>query len=223
MSTLLQAKRSDNMSFLSKRTEDAILPSHINRLPAFTTQQTYALAALYPYATQPDGEWAFQGAFTYTFKRRTPLGGKYGTTVKLSASHIRDIDKQYVVEGYDPRNENTAFLLRGTDGYTSSFFKLGENLYYQDINLSIDKRINSDFNLNLMYMNQYVDLEVIRNEAAIGVVRTNIFVAEGKYRFSRKATLRSEVQYLNTQQDEGDWVAGVVELSLPPYFMFTDE
>ena len=221
LSALLQAKRSDNMSFRSKRTDDAILPSYINRLPAFTTQQTYALATLYPYATQPDGEWAFQGIFSYMFKRNTLLGGKYGTLFKLNASHIRSIDRQYVVEEYNPENENTAFLLRGTDGYTSSFFKLGKRLYYQDVNLSIDKKISADFKLNLMYMNQYIDLGVVRNEAAIGVVKTNIFVAEGKYRINNKNTLRSEIQYLNTKQDEGNWVAGLIEWSALPYFMFT--
>jgi len=221
LSALVQAKRSDNMSFQSKRAEEAILPSYINRLPAFTTEQTYALAAMYPYATQPDGEWAFQGVFSYIFKQKTALGGKYGTSVKLNVSHIRNIDKRYVVAEYDPENENSSFLLRGTDGYTSSFFSLGKKLYYQDINLSIDKKISSNFKLNLMYLNQYIDWGVVRDEAAIGVVKTNIFVAEGKYRLSKKTTLRSEIQYLNTKQDEGDWVAGLIELSVLPNFMFT--
>ena len=221
ISALLQAKRSDNMSFQSKRTEDALLPSYINRLPAFTMQQTYQLSCLYPYATQPDGEWAFQGVFSYLFKPKTLLGGKYGTRVKLNASHIRNIDKQYVVEGYDPKNEQTSFQLRGTDGYTTSFFTFGKELYYQDIQLSIDKKISNDFKLDLMYMNQTIDMGVVRADDAIGVVKTNIFVAEGKSRLSKKTTLRTEIQYLHTRQDEGDWVAGVVELAVLPNLMFT--
>ena len=221
MSVLLQAKRSDNMSFQSKRTEEALLPSYINRLPAFTMQQTYQLACLYPYATQPDGEWAFQGTCSYLFKPKTFVGGKYGTRVRLNASHIRNIDKHYVVDNYDPKNEQASFLLRGTDGYTSSFFQFGKELYYQDIQLSIDKKISDDFKLDFMFMNQSIDLGVVRADAAIGVVKTNIFVVEGKYRISKKTTLRSELQYLNTRQDEGDWVAGVVELAILPHFMFT--
>ncbi|MBR5084823.1 MAG: hypothetical protein IKX33_09500, partial [Prevotella sp.] len=48
LSVLLQAKRSENMSFKSK---DVLgISSAINHLPAFTQDQTYALAALYPYA-----------------------------------------------------------------------------------------------------------------------------------------------------------------------------
>ena len=221
LSALFQSKRSDNMSFQSKRTEDAILPSYINRLPAFTAQQAYILTTLYPYATQPDGEWAFQGSFNYTFKRNTLLGGKYGALLKLNSSYIRSIDKHYVVDAYDPQNEQTSFLLRGTDGYTSSFFKLGEKLYYRDFQLSMDKKLSNDFKLNLMYMNQCIDWGVVRNEVATGVVKTNIFVAESNYRFNKKMVLRSEIQYLNTKQDEGDWIAGVIEWSVLPYFMFT--
>jgi hypothetical protein len=217
MSALLQAKRSDNMSFRSKRSQ-VLNSSFINHLPAFTVQQTYALAALYPYATQPDGEWAFQGTFSYTFKRKTLLGGKYGTTVKLNASHIRNIDKQYK-NGYIPGASFS--LIQGTDGYTSSFFKTGKELYYQDININIDKKISSDFKLSLMYMNQYIDLGVVKNEPDIGALRSNIFIAEGKYQINKKMTLRSEIQYLKTKQDEGDWLCGIIEVSLLPSLMFT--
>jgi hypothetical protein len=217
LSALLQAKRSDNMSFRSQRSQLSTL-SYINHLPAFTVQQTYALAALYPYATQPDGEWAFQGIFTYNFKRNTALGGKYGTNIKLNISHVRNIDKQYE-NGYLPNSSLS--LLLGTNGYTSSFFKMGKELYYQDINLNIDKKLTKDFKLNLMYMNQLIDLGVVKKERDIGVVKSNIFIAEGKYQLNKATTIRSELQYLNTKQDEGDWIAGVVELSLLPYFMFT--
>jgi hypothetical protein len=214
MSALLQAKRSDNMSFRSVRSQ-RLNSSFINHLPAFTTQQTYALAALYPYATQPDGEWAFQGTFSYNFKRKTVLGGKYGTIVKLNASHIRNIKKQYS-EGFDPNSPLTIF---GTKGYSSPFFSMGKELYYQDVNLSIDKKLNNNVKLNLMYMNQYIDLSVVKKE--IGVVKSNIFIAEAKYQINKKMTLRSELQYLNTKQDEKDWLYGVIEVSVLPCFMFT--
>jgi hypothetical protein len=216
ISALLQAKRSDNMSFRSVRsqTQNSLF---VNRLPAFTLQHSYSLAALYPYATQPGGEWAFQGSFSYNFKRNTPLGGKYGTTVKLNASHIRNLDKQYV-DGYDPNDIKTTM---GTDGYTSSFFKLGKDIYYQDINLSIDKKFTKDFKLNLMYMNQYIDQWVVRKHAGDDIVKANIFVAEGKYQINKKLTLRSELQYLTTKNDEKDWLYGLIEISLLPSFMFT--
>ena len=89
LSLLLQVKRSENMSFRSKRSQLGT-SSFINHLPAFTQDQTYALAALYPYATQlADGELAWQAEAGYNFKRKTLLGGKYGMNVKVNFSHVR--------------------------------------------------------------------------------------------------------------------------------------
>ncbi len=95
LSALLQVKRSDNMSFRSERSKIGT-SSFINHLPAFTLDHTYTLAALYPYATHPDGEWAYQGEFAYKFKKNSTLGGKYGTDLRLNISHVRGLDD----EGY---------------------------------------------------------------------------------------------------------------------------
>ncbi|MDR0835925.1 MAG: DUF6029 family protein, partial [Tannerella sp.] len=206
LATLLQAKRNDNMSFRSNRSMSGI-SSFINHLPAFTTQQTYALAALYPYATQPMGEWAFQGDFSYTFKKKTSLGGKYGTLLRLNASHVRSI-------------------------HPDSYFKMGETLYYQDINFNIDKKINSSLKLNGMYMFQKYNPKVIVGHDE-DLITSNIFIVEGKYTINNKLTLRSELQYLHAGEytgseeveaagrtNQGDWAFGLVELSLAPYWMF---
>ena len=210
VSALIQAKRSENMSFRSQRSVNGI-SAFINNMPAFAYQHTYALPALYPYATQAaPGEWAFQGEFGYNFKRKTPLGGKYGTKLKLNISHIRGLQKTPV----EPVNRTQM----GTDGYETSFFKMGK-LYYQDINLQMEKKLSKSFKLNLMYMNQRYDKTVIEGEG--GMIKSNIAVAEGKYQINNKFTLRSELQYLWTNQDQGDWAYGLVELSALPYLMFT--
>ena len=210
VSALVQAKRSENMSFRSNRSITGI-SGFINNMPAFAYQHTYSLPALYPYATQAaPGEWAFQGEFGYNFKRHTALGGKYGTKMKLNISHIRGLDKSPV----EPVNGT----LMGTDGYETSFFKTGE-LYYQDINVQMEKKLSKSFKLNLMYMNQKYNKTVIEGEG--GMVKSNIAVAEGKYQINKKFTLRSELQYLWTNEDQGDWAFGLVELSALPYLMFT--
>lgn len=61
------------MAFRSRRTYDQkSTAAFLNHLPAFAYQHTYALASLYPYATQMvPGEWAFQGEVAYNFARRT--------------------------------------------------------------------------------------------------------------------------------------------------------
>jgi hypothetical protein len=53
------------------------------------------------------------------------------------------------------------------------------------------------------------------------MVCSNIFIADGKYQFSPKVTLRTELQYLATADDQGDWAYGLAELSLAPHWMLT--
>lgn len=211
VSALLQAKRSEDMAFRSNRFTTGT-SALLNNMPAFAYQHTYALAALYQYATQAaPGEWAFQGEFGYNFKRHTLLGGKYGTKLKLNVSHIRGLDK-------DPVEPLYGTTLRGTEGYTTGFFKMG-GLYYQDINVQMEKKMSKSFKLNLMYMNQYYNKTVIEGKG--GVIKSNIGVAEGKYQINKRYTLRGELQYLSTSEDQGDWAYGLVELSALPYLMFT--
>ena len=219
MSALIQAKRSEDMAFRSQRSMNGV-SAFVNNMPAFAYQHTYALAALYPYATQygkndgttlVPGEWAFQGEFSYNFKRKTTLGGKYGTKVKLNMSHIRGLD-------YTAEKKFHGSTI-GTDGYKSDFFGMSDDIYYQDINLQVEKKVSKDFKLNLMYMNQRYNQEIVEGHG--GTIKSNIFVAEGKYQFNKKLTLRAEAQYLNTKHESGDWWYGMLELSVLPNFMFT--
>lgn len=210
MSLLLQAKRSDNMKFRSQRTMElgALTSAYINHLPAFTLDHTYALAALYPYATNPNGEWAYQAELGYNFKKKTLLGGKYGTKVKVNYSHVHGINRT-------DRDGGGA----GTDGYGSAFWKWGNGMYYQDFDVQIEKKLSKAFKLNLMYMNQFYNRTAVEGEG--GMIHSDIFVAEGKYQFNRKMTLRAEAQYLSTDHESDDWWFGLLELSVLPRFMFT--
>ena len=213
LSVLLQAKRSENMSF--KSTSDISksigISSAINHLPAFTQDQTYALAALYPHATQlAGGEWAYQAEVGYNFKRKTALGGKYGMNVKANLSYVRAIDKTYPTAGD---------LIAQTNGYTSKFFKWGDETYYRSFDFTLTRKLSKAFKLSLMYLNQQYNQTVVEGHG--GTVHTHIYIADGKYQFSPKVTLRGEVQYLTTKQDQGDWAFGLLELSLAPHWMFT--
>ena len=123
LAVLLQAKRSDNMSFRSERLRTGIA-GRLNHMPAFAQQHTYALAALYPYATQyAGGEWAFQAEIRYTFAKKTKMGGKYGTTLTLTGSHVRLMREE----------------ARNGEAYT-------------DIHLAMHKRLSKNWWLNAMVM-----------------------------------------------------------------------
>ena len=193
LSVLLQAKRSENMSFRSQRSMMGT-SSFINHLPAFTLDHTYALAALYPYATQlADGEWAYQAEVGYNFRRKTSLGGRYGMNLKLNYSYVRAIN--------------------------SGWLKWGRDTYYQDLNVQLSRRLTRDFKLNLMYMNQRYNKTQIEGEG--GMIHSNIYVADGMFQLAPKTNLRAELQYLATKNDQGDWLYGLLELSLAPHWMLT--
>ena len=220
LSVLLQAKRSENMSF--KSTSDASkaagISSAINHLPAFTQDQTYALAALYPYATQlADGEWAYQAEAGYNFRKGTTLGGRYGMNVKVNYSYVRAIQRDFLSGDYNTLAGTTR--LGGTDGYSTSFFKWGDQTYYQDFDIQLTRKLSKSFKLTLMYMNQRYNQTVVEGHG--GIVHSDIFIADGKYQFSPKTTLRVETQYLSTKDDQGDWLYGLAELSLVPHWMIT--
>lgn len=210
-SAYLQAKRSDNMSYRSRRSEVGI-SSFVNHLPAFTMTQTYALAAMYPYATQTDGEWAFQGEVRYLFKKNTPLGGKYGTNVRLSASYISGLDRN-IPEGMilDDR-------LAGTDQFGAAFWKIG-GLYYADLNAEINKKISRKVQLTLFYLFQKYNQLIVEGHGTM--VTANTLILEGQWKMAKKTQLRWEAQWLHTKEDKGDWIAGLVELSLAPHWMIT--
>lgn len=210
LSAFVQAKRSENMAFRSRRSQ-ILTAAFINNMPAFAYQHTYALAAMYPYATQAaPGEWAFQGAFSYLFKRKTALGGKYGTKLKANISYIRGIkrDNPVLVNGSE----------YGTDGGKTKFFGFGD-VYYTDLNLQLEKKITSAFHLNAMYMYQRYNKQVIEGHG--GMVDAHVGVVDAKYKFDKRFTLRGELQYLATKQDRKDWCYGLLELSVLPYLMFS--
>lgn len=205
MSLLLQAKRSINMGFRSCRGMEGT-SSFINHMPAFTIEHTYALAALYPYATHPEGEWAYQAAAAYTFPKGTTLGGKYGTMVKMNFSHVHAVRKNG--DGGS-----------GSDGYGSSFWAWGPSTYYQDIDVQLEKRLGKDTKLNFMYMNQRYNQTLLEGHG--GMLNSHIVVADVKQKLARKTTLRAEAQYLFSKDGDKDWAFTLAELSLAPHWMFT--
>ena len=186
LAILAQAKRSENMSLRSDRQAN-LMAGTINHMPPFATQHTYMLASLYPYGTEKTAnEWAFQGEIRYTWKRGTKMGGRYGTTLKLNASHIR--------------------------GTSHTWFGMTKKPYYTDINLELNKKITKEWYIGAMAMYQAYNKQVIEGKGDL--IRAGIGVVEAKYALNKKVQMRAELQYLYTKQDEGQWVAALYEISL---------
>lgn len=227
LSGFIQAKRSENMAYLSSQIQNGTNGNgFINHLPAFTNTQTYTLAAIYPYSTNLYGEWAFQAELRYLFKRNTPLGGRYGTNVKLSASYISSLGNDAPLgEGiYTATTEEEMNALKqglyGQTGVGAPYWKIG-GLLYSDFNLEINKKFTKNLQFTLFYLFQKLDYDKIFGNHEVGMVTANTVILEGQWKMAKKAQLRCELQYLATKQDKGDWMAAVVEVSFAPHWMIT--
>ena len=193
------------MSFM-RRSGDrtaTLFDLNINFLPALTNQHTYLLAAsLYPYATQPNGEWAFQADISYQVPRKSKLGGKYGMTISANYSRIHGLNQMI--------NEN------GT-GYQTEYFEMGQ-LYFQDINFEINKKLNKNHKLTLKYLNLFFDIEVVQGLTGAKPVKANLAIVEMTHKIASKHAIRWELQGLFTKQHFKDWAAVVLEYTWSPHF-----
>ncbi len=201
----LSGKVIDNMNFRSDRTaqNNDLL---INYLPALTRQHTYNLAAtIYPYATQPNGEMAYQADITYSLKKGSKLGGKYGTTILVNYASANGL--------------NTAPVASGL-GYKPDYFKLGD-VYYKDFNIELQKKISKPLKFTLFYANFVYNKDVAQGKVGEGMVYANIEVLEFTYKFNDKHALRMEFQGLQTKQDLGDWATVVAEYTISPKWFFS--
>ncbi len=206
----VSAKHTDNMFFRSDRDNNSVFNDvMINYLPALTRQHTYNLAAtLYPYATQPRGEVAFQADLIYKIKKKTALGGKYGTTIAVNYSVVHNIDTTWLNDDLGARQ-----------GYETNFFGFGDRKYFSDFNIEISRKFNKKFKAKLTYINFIYDMEIVQGLGGKPVVYADIVVADLLYKFNRKTALRVELQSLTTQQDQGNWATIVAEFTRSPHWV----
>lgn len=199
----IQAKRVDNMSFKSVRSESGEM-LYINYIPAITKQHTYAFLSMYPYATQTTGEMGLQGDVMYKIKKGTFLGGKYGTDIHLNGSVITGIDTNRIGGA-------------GTYGYESSWLKTGD-LYYGDASVEIAKKLSSALKLTATYGYQIFNPIVEGHPGNIH--HNNIVVADLTWKVNKKNVLRFEAEWMGSDSkydpnvDDkrcGDWIMGLVE------------
>jgi len=226
---MVQYKWVDNMSFRSDRNAKLNNLS-INYLPAISKNHTYSYAAMYPYATQLNGEAGIQAELFYKFKRESLLGGKYGTLISLNYSRIQDI-KRDSLKNYLGLNE------WGTDGYETSFLSMSDSLFSQDINIEISKKFSK--NVKGIFTYQHIDYNIMAMQGHgmqhKGMVNANTFIADVTLRLKPKHSLRIEGQGLFTKtvdfktpenetvkikQDYGNWAMLMLEYSVSPHWFF---
>ncbi|WP_300728823.1 DUF6029 family protein [uncultured Bacteroides sp.] len=168
----------------------------INYVPALCTQYTYLLTNLHPYTPQlgqyfgnfiNSGEIGAQLDVFYNFRRGTTLGGKRGLKVHANFSTYYTLEK-----------EGTA--------------QFG-NLLFRDFSFDFEKQFTKEFKLNFLYSRQERNPNYGTNKTTHVA---NIFVADMQYKFTPTFSTRLELQYLTSQEDDKDWMAGLLEVNFAP-------
>ena len=220
--------RTDNMTFKSDRDKDgkAYL---INYIPTLSKPHAYGLLALYPCATQADGEFGMQFDVFYKIQKGALLGGKYGTKLAFNYSRINGL------------NGGNSFLNDNTDHSPMLISIKNEELYFQDINLEINKKINKKIKANFVIANQTYNKDFLEGKipGEYGVLNSTILITDISYKIKKGHSLRMEFQMLNSKQledysthggayenglekpAEGDWSMGLLEYTISPHWFFT--
>lgn len=208
---LLNAKRVDNMAFRSNRNA-GLIDLNINYLPILTKSYTYSFLNFYPYATQSNGEMGGGAEVMYKFKKSTLLGGKYGTNISVNFSRLNSIDKS-------APSDTSVIGVSGTLGYQSEFFTPGNELYFQDFNIEINKKFSKRFSGNFIYQNLIYNSYVLRK--GHGTVYGNAGIADMLYKINDKNAIHIELGALFTEQDMGNWIMLQAEYSIAPKWFFS--
>lgn len=210
---VLSAKSVDNMSFRSDRSK-SLQDVLINFLPAMNKTHTYNLVAtLYPYATQPLGEVAYQAEVLYTFKKGSKIGGKYGMPVNANFSTT-----------YGPIHHTSGINPADSTGitYKGRLFDPSSLQYWQDININVTRKFNPSLSFIFSYFNIRLNNDISKvADDAHGIIASHIGVIEMNYKINKKHAIRAELQGLFTNKDKGDWATVVIEYTISPNWFFS--
>ena len=212
---IIQAKSIDNMS---SRVDPAatLTDLQINFMPALTKTHTYNLAAtLYPYATQPVGEVAYQADIFYKIPKKSKLGGKYGTDISVNfATAYRPVRHTSLESGINPADSTRVI-------YKTGLFEKSDSLYYRDFNIEIKRKFSKKWKGTIKYFHfDFNNAVNVVTKDASGMISSHIGVLDVQYKINRKHALRMEFQGLWTKQDKGNWATALIEYTISPSFFF---
>lgn len=200
--------RADNMDYRTQRMQKTNSLLYINNIPAINRQYSYQLISDYSFASQPNSQIGVQLQVNYQIPKKTKLGGKYGTDLTFNFSRFHNTDQQPVALAVDYGT------LSGTEGYTSSFFKFGPDLLYQDIGFEISHRFTKQWKWILAY--NYITYNLEKLQGHEGMMRGHLVASDLQWKVTSKHSLRLELQHLYTRDDDGSSIYGMLEYAISP-------
>lgn len=173
-------------------------PIFVNYIPALTKQHKYTLANLFPYITQANGE----------------IGGQIDLFWELPKSILGGDNPEKI-----SANFSTYYDLRENAPDKFAFLEFGSNQLYLDVNLEMEKKWSKKMKSNLMLMHQKVARSVAEGHG-LGCITSQIIAAEVQYRFSRKQSVRGELQHSWSDATDGNSLFALAEYGIAPCWLF---
>ena len=107
-------------------------------------------------------------------------------------------------------NFSTYYGLNETGGTKDGGF------LFRDFSFDVEKQWTKKFKSVLLYSVQEYNKHHENNGLYIGL--SHIVVADLLYKWTPTISTRMELQYLATKDDQGDWMAGLLEFNLAPHW-----
>ena len=194
-------RRQENMTtFIEYRPMGIGGGNTMTYLPLLTRQHTYSLANLNPYrgsSVHTGGEVGGQIDLYYSL-RNPKARGKYWN-FHVNYSMFNTLDHKNPMTGLDMEGRNV----------------------WIDFNFDVERQWNKQLKTTFLYSFQRWDEEINHYDAAHShYCRSHIFVGDVTYKINKKHSMRFELQYLASEDYEGDWVAATIEYNLAPKFSF---
>jgi len=203
--TNLTLRRAENMRLYAQRdlSGNPYNTGLMNYIPALTKQHDYLLTNLFVYSAQDQisfaeqtaGEIGGQWDMFLFLKRKSFLGGKYGTRIAFNWSRWHGLKTEFVPALHTYRRE------MWTPG----------KLYYQDINLEIKRKLSRRIKTGFLIMKQ--DYDRLKLEGHGEMLHNLIVVSDWQVKLKKHSSVRIAGEHLWNNEDEGNWAAAALEYS----------
>ena len=90
----------------------------------------------------------------------------------------------------------------------------GGGLLFRDFSFDMEKQWTKKFKSVLLYSAQ--EHNKFHETTGVYIGLSHVIVADLLYKWTPTVSTRMELQYLTTKDDQGDWMAGLIEFNLAP-------
>lgn len=196
----LQYRKSETFNFnMTPYTEP--LRGVINYLPPIAKQHSMRLTGRYSPQTINFGEEGYQADFTISPSNKS--------TINVNLSYIQNGEDQRLFSAPSIAYQS---VVNGEDN-SSPADKL-----YHEVNVDYYRRWTRNFKSTVGLQTVHYDRRVFQGKPSANMVKTITPFSEFTFKLDRRKSIRTELQYLSTEQDKGNMAFGLVEFNVAPHY-----